>query len=493
MSQSATACLLNSQINWPLYSVEATQKIEFTALTSLPQHELMKRAGLVIAKLALAISPHASKIWIACGPGNNGGDGLEAAAHLKIWGKQPIITWLGKAETMPEDAKQALQNALRLNIDFQTHPPEHFDLAIDAILGIGGNHRIAGKMSEWMHVLSQGLSPVLCVDVPTGLNANTGEWIGSKPLNFSIRHTLSLLTLKPGLFTRDGQDAAGTVWFNDLGYPTQSATPTAWLQTGTKDRSIRSHNSHKGNYGDVHVIGGAKGMTGAAVMAAISAQSGGAGRVYLGLLDLDLASAISAQYPTLMVRPIEEHNLKSGTVVCGCGGGYEIRHHASRAITSSRQLVLDADALNIIAEDTTLQIQLRNRAAQQKPTVLTPHPLEAARLLQCSTDQIQKNRMDAAEEIANKFQSITVLKGSGSIIAGPNNKPVINLSGNALLSVAGTGDVLAGLIGAYLANQSSNAFDETCRAVFDHGQTADQWDKDFCSFSALALAKSVGN
>jgi hydroxyethylthiazole kinase-like uncharacterized protein yjeF len=486
---------LSSQAHWPLHSVAQTQALERQARAALPANTLMQRAGLATAQLAMAIAPHARTIWIACGPGNNGGDGLEAAVHLQAWGKHPIVTWLGNEAKAPADALQAWHRAKAAGVTFAEQPPQEFDLAIDALLGIGAQRAPEGLMAQWLSAMQASKSPSLCVDIPTGLLADTGEWIGATQPHHATantrtqRHTLSLLTLKPGLFTADGQDAAGQVWFNDLGVA-PSQTPAAWLQQHGAAPIDRPHNSHKGSFGDVSVLGGAPGMSGAAMLAGLAALHGGAGRVLVGLMDEATHPAVTAAHPALMVRAPAELNLTTSTVVCGCGGGNDMHALLHNALSSSHKLVLDADALNAIARDTSLQTLLKKRSARQKPTVLTPHPLEAARLLNCTAKDVQQNRLHAAQQLADTFQCVVVLKGSGSIIASPHHTAVINGSGNALLSTAGTGDVLAGLIGAYIARHD-DVFEAACQAVFAHGHVADAWLSAGPALDAASLAASV--
>jgi hydroxyethylthiazole kinase-like uncharacterized protein yjeF len=482
---------IDSQAKWPLHSVAQTRSIEIQAQATLPAYTLMQRAGLATAQLALAIAPHAQKIWIACGPGNNGGDGLEAAVHLQAWGKQPIVTWLGKDGTSPADAQHAWQRAKAAGVAFAQQIPEQFDLAIDALLGIGAQRTPEGTMAQLLEALHTTDMPALCVDMPTGLNADTGEWLGKSTSRHANaqRHTLSLLTLKPGLFTAEGRDASGHVWFNQLGVETVQAS-SAWLQQSINTRSNRPHSSHKGSFGDVSVIGGAPGMSGAAALAAVAALHGGAGRVFVGVMDASARHAITAAHPPLMVRAPEDVEPQTSTVVCGCGGSADIHALLPHVISSSKQLVLDADALNAIASDTSLQSLLKKRSTRSKPTVLTPHPLEAARLLNCTTQDVQHNRLHAAQELADMYQCVVVLKGSGSIIASPHQPPVINGSGNALLATAGTGDVLAGLIGACIARHE-DVFEATCHAVFAHGKVANDWSSAGPALDAARLAASV--
>ncbi len=480
---------ISGRSSWPLCSVALTQAIEHQAQAELPPYTLMARAGLATAQLAMAIAPHAQTIWIACGPGNNGGDGLEAAVQLQAWGKHPVVTWLGQDGQVPHDAQKAWLRAKAAGVEFQNQAPAQFDLAIDALLGIGVQRAPDGLMAQWLQAMNHCNSPVLCVDVPTGLLSDTGEWITPTRPSQPNRHTLSLLTLKPGLFTADGRDAAGRVWFNDLGVP-QAKAPTAWLQHKPSAQAKKAHNSHKGSFGDVIVLGGAPGMAGAGVLASLSALHGGAGRVFAALLDAEAKHAMTAAHPALMVRDPMDLTLNDATVVCGCGGGDAIHAWMPHVLSSSQKLVLDADALNAIARDTSLQTLLKKRSARGKPTVLTPHPLEAARLLGCAIKEIQRNRLQAAQRLAERFQTVLVLKGSGSVIASPNHTPVINASGNALLATAGTGDVLAGLMGAYLA-RSSDAFAASCQAVYVHGHIADTWPSDAPTLDAAQLAASV--
>jgi hydroxyethylthiazole kinase-like uncharacterized protein yjeF len=476
---------------WPLFDIRETRAIEQHAQSELPTHPLMQRAGLATAQLALALAPHAQTIWIACGPGNNGGDGLEAAIHLKRWGKDPIVTWLGMLTSIPPDAQLAWQRATDAGVTFERAPPAQFDLAIDALLGIGCQRMPEGNIAAWLNAMHASESPVLCVDVPSGLMSDTGQWL--KPIApvfcNTQRHTLSLLTLKPGLFTGDGRDAAGKVWLANLGIES-AREPSAWLQAGKPATQPRLHNSHKGSYGDVMVIGGAPGMTGAAVLASTAALHGGAGRVLVGLLDDVDHAAIAYHLPALMVRHVRDLNFKQATVVCGCGGGDAVRIELARVLSTAPRLVLDADALNAIARDTSLQTLLKKREPRGLLTVITPHPLEAARMLNCKVSEVQMDRLAAAEKLAQDTRSVVVLKGSGSILTQTGRTTVINPTGNANLATAGTGDVLAGLIGAKLA-QGHDAFLAACKATCMHGWVADTWDAKAPTLDAALLAASV--
>jgi ADP-dependent NAD(P)H-hydrate dehydratase / NAD(P)H-hydrate epimerase len=486
--------------SFDLYGVAATRQWEQNCALHFPAHRLMQNAGLAVARLALAVAPHAKTVWIACGPGNNGGDGLEAALHLQRWGKNVVVSWLGTPENAPADALLSLHRATQAGVTFAGEPPANFDLCIDALLGIGGVFSASndlslasaltakakrsddGRFARWTALMNQSTAPTLAVDLPSGLNADTGI---AADVCVIAQVTLSLLTLKPGLFTAHGRDRCGDIWFDALdtigpfgaiddrqatpaaatSLASPAALPTARL-AGAPDAqgswriSKTLHSAHKGSFGDVLVIGGAPGMTGAALLAASAALHSGAGRVFVGLLDGG-TMAVDTRQPELMFRDVdklvENLSINGQTVVCGCGGGDIIRHHLPRIFANPGPVVADADALNAIAADVQLQHLLQARSRRFLQTVLTPHPLEAARLLGIGTKDVQNNRLAAAQQLADKFGCVVVLKGSGSVIAAPGCIPTINPTGNARLATAGTGDVLAGMIGAKLASQAGEA------------------------------------
>lgn len=519
--------------SYPLYGTAATQRIEHHAAAQLPPHTLMQRAGVAVARLARALAPHARTIWIACGPGNNGGDGLEAALHLQRPGVCVVVTWLGQPERAPADARQSWLRARHAGVLFADCAPADLgaaDLCIDALLGIGlavnrpspaplPDSRQHQLLPLWQQLQQLRHSPatVLAIDLPSGLDGDSGQYATDLEPdhtqhneNRGARHTLSLLTLKPGLFTGAGRDAAGTVWFDDLMCSPALEAPSAWL-SGPAPCAPRSHASHKGSYGDVAVIGGeglharGLGMTGAALLASRAALHSGAGRVMVALLDGG-ELALDLLQPELMLRRFDALQLEHITVVCGCGGGDAVRAVLAPVLQRAAQLVLDADALNAIAADSALQAALQARAQRDQPTVLTPHPLEAARLLGSNTNtninaaHVQAQRLQAAQQLAERFGCVVVLKGSGTVVAAPSQIAHINPTGNARLASAGTGDVLAGMIGARWAahsasatttNHMASAFDAATSAVFAHGLAADGWPAEQ-ALTASLLAQHAG-
>ncbi len=476
-------------IGWPMFDVCATRALERAGLAATADHALMQRAGLAAARLAMALHPHAQTIWVAAGPGNNGGDGIEAAMHLHRWGKSVVVTWLGNRATAPSDAQVSFDRASAAGVRFAKDPPDDWDLCIDALLGIGAAREPQGTMAQWIVRAGQSASPVLSIDVPTGLNADTGV---AAQVCIKASATLCLLTVKPGLFTADGRDATQQVWLDDLQLDTTTIepaqAPTARLNAAPRPKP-RKHASHKGSFGDVAVVGGADGMAGAALLAAMGALYSGAGRVLVCPLDDHSGPGDGAWMPEFMHRNVNQLDLPRLTVVCGCGGGDAVRFALPRILTNTVRLVLDADALNTLAREPQMRMQLRARAAHALCTVLTPHPLEAARLLGITAHEVQGDRLAAARQLARDYQCVVVLKGSGTVIDAPEQIAAVNPTGNPRLAMAGSGDVLAGMVGAALAAGDS-PFEAACAAVYRHGAAADNWDGRQ-HLTAAALARSL--
>jgi hydroxyethylthiazole kinase-like uncharacterized protein yjeF len=462
---------------WPLHGLARTREIEAAALQSVPPFTLMQRAGAAAARLARAFAPHTRRAWVAVGPGNNGGDGMVAAVALRRTGIETFVTLAGDPSRLRGDAKQAHALALAEDLQWVEQPPLDFgragDIALDALLGIGASRAPEGALAALIERLNALACPVLAIDVPSGLDADTGQPHGDACV--TATHTLSLLTLKPGLFTGQGRDCCGEAWLDGLGV--DSGPADAWLSAPPSATSWqRAHAQHKGSFGDLVVIGGAPGMAGAALLAARAGHAAGAGRTYLSFLD-DTGPALDGEHPELMIRRAlwQDDLLRKATVVCGCGGGNAVRAVLPRVISQAGRLVLDADALNAIAADTGLRQLLIARGRGGRPAVLTPHPLEAARLLGTSTAAVQADRLRAARQLVDAFCSVVVLKGSGSVIAAPGRTPLVNPTGNAALATAGTGDVLAGWLGGCWSSTSGDDTQQVATgAVWQHGHAADR-------------------
>lgn len=482
---------------WALHDSATARRLEIAAAAGLPPHTLMRRAGLAVARLALALAPNTRRVWVAAGPGNNGGDGLEAALHLHRAGKEVVVA-VHPADTRPADATAALERARAAGVHLseQPTPAEPLaptDLAIDALFGLGATRPPRGWALDALHALSHGGAPVLAIDLPSGLDPDHGCCL-AVDATVRARWTLSLLTLKPGLFTAAGRDHAGAVWFDGLGVPADTEPPVARLVSAADVAwPARHHERHKGSFGDLWVVGGDTGMVGAAVLAAQAGLAAGAGRVYLVALG---GGAIAR--PEVMTRPPtalsdRQLALEDATVVCGCGGGAGIAAPLATLIGRAGRLLLDADALNALAADPALALRVQARTQRGRPTLLTPHPLEAARLLGISAADVQADRLGAARALATHLSATVVLKGSGSIVADATDC-LINTSGNAALAGAGTGDVLAGWT-AGLWSQGLAPRDAAVLGVFSHGTAADRWQAAHgaaAPLPATTLIESLG-
>lgn len=484
----------------PLYATAALRQIEQLAAAAKPA--LMSRAGDAAAKLAskLASDQSSAPILILVGPGNNGGDGYACALALKLAGRAVTLAQLPSARPMQGDALTAQTawkksgGAIAVSI-----PDGQFSLVIDALFGIGLDRDLSGEEAAWVGRINQMAAKILSLDIPSGLHADTGRVLG---VAVQATHTLSFLAHKPGLFTLNGPDYCGELHLDTLGQdlstmlsamsPTAGHTLTpACFQARLKPRL---KNSHKGMMGAVAVLGGAAGMQGAALLAARAALHLGAGRVFLGLVDRNTLSVDPLQ-PELMLREPRELlaasllNTALNTVAIGPGLGQSgmALNLLHQCMDTNCALVIDADALNLLASHTTLANNLAKRSA---PAILTPHPLEASRLLACKPDEVQANRVGAALELAKKFRAVVALKGCGTVTAEPSGRWWINTTGNAGLASAGTGDVLTGITAALLA-QGWPAIDAANAGVHVHGAAADQLAANQCGPIGMTASELI--
>lgn len=475
---------------WPLFDVAASRAIEADELKRHAAGMLMQRAGLAVARMALALAPHARTVWVAAGPGGNGGDGLHAAADLASSGRNVVVTLCADAGRLPPDARSGLERALAAGVAvIDSVPTQAFDLGIDALLGLGASRAPSGLMRAAITTLNALDAPRLAVDLPSGLSADTGALLGDQAV--AATATLALLTLKPGLFTAMGRDHAGCIWFDDLDAQASDASPSVRLTAASDADAViapRLHAQHKGSFGDVIVIGGAPGMVGAARLAAHAALGAGAGRTWVSLLDPDTPMGDTTRPEWLWAEAAwlpGRADLEHATVVCGCGGGDAVRTALPALLSRSARLVLDADGLNAVAADPSLLAMLQARGARGRPTIMTPHPLEAARLLDTTTAAVQSDRLAAAQALVTRTGAVVALKGSGTVIAGPGRTPAINSTGNAALASGGTGDVLAGWIGGLWSQAAADvdsphdtAWRCAAASAWRHGAAADATTSD---------------
>ncbi|MES2355468.1 MAG: NAD(P)H-hydrate dehydratase [Pseudomonadota bacterium] len=459
----------------PIYRAAEIRQIEHNFIAVNPGISLMERAGLAAAEKARDMLGDGFRALVVCGPGNNGGDGLVVARYLHQWGYQVTTVLLGDASKLPSDAAAAYKQFVNAGRTATSDIPKErqWDLIVDGLFGIGLARAAEGKLAETIEWVNATNCSVLALDIPSGLNSDTGNIFG---VAIRATETITFIGLKPGLLTADGKDHAGHVSIASLNIDQQQLTkPSGHLleqAVVAKYLPRRKLNSHKGSFGSLGIIGGADGMLGAVALASRAALKLGTGRVYLGTLT-KLPNGYDPVQPELMWREAETlftyDHLTALVIGPGMGQSEVAKNLLVRAIESPLPLLLDADALNLISVNKSLQETLR---ARFHPTLLTPHPTEAARLLNCDTTTIQKDRVEAALKLAKQFNSAVVLKGAGSICALPDGNWFINPTGNPGMASAGTGDVLSGLIGALLA-QGLEAAQALLLGVYLHGAAAD--------------------
>ena len=460
----------------PVYSVRDILEIERQCLPDA-HPPLMERAGHAAAvDAARLIKSRPGPVLIVCGPGNNGGDGLVLARELRKKGRETVVVCAGDFTRLPKDAARAHAAFLRAGgqtlADLPPAPEGGWALIVDALFGIGLQRPIEGRIREWIDTLNTLPAPRLAIDIPSGLDADTGRVLGTC---LRATHTTTFIALKPGLLTLDGPDYCGEISLQRIGIEAPAHVPPLGHRVGTHLFAAylapRLLNTHKGVYGDACIFGGAPGMVGATLLAARAALWLGAGRTYACLLDPN-APSIDPEQPELMLRTADKMPEHPGAIAIGpgLGIGEEARRLLKTVIPRNVPLLLDADALNLVSLRPALANALK---ARQAATLLTPHPAEAGRLLGVSTDAVQSNRVSAAIGIARSYRAFTALKGCGSVIATPDGRWFINATGNPGMASAGMGDVLSGLALSLLA-QGWPAEAALLCAIHLHGAAADQ-------------------
>lgn len=451
-----------------IFNDDEFQALEHRAANQLGEATLMERAGAAAAALIESRLPNDAKVSILAGPGNNGGDAIALACELKEKNRDVVL--ILSAGRRPTTALALAQlerwNALGGEIETDPYMARKADCVVDGLFGIGLKKPITGNYLDAVLWFNERQALKISLDVPSGLNHATGHWIGTYP-GCRADITLTFLATKAGLYMNDGADAAGEIVINNL----DVSVPLSNLSVIGPDEiqhvlRPRDRNTHKGNFGHVAVVGGADGMIGAALLAARSALVSGAGRVTVYPVSKN-APAVDMLYPELMFGTPSSDFTSASVIVVGCGLGQteEAKALVVKALDSNKPVVFDADALNIIAANMPLQDKL---LARQAPTVITPHPGEAARLLRRDTKGVTVDRVAACRELAVQSGAIVVLKGVGSIISLRSARAWINPTGTPALATAGSGDVLAGMIGAMFA-QGFDMVESVHAAVYLHG------------------------
>lgn len=450
-------------MNTAILQAPALRALEAEHAAATPS--LMERAGAGAARSALEML--SGRALVLAGPGNNGGDAFVVARRLKEAGHAPVVLFAGEPDQMPADARAAHSAWFAAGGScVAEYPAGQFGLIVDGLFGIGLTRAIEGDYARWIERANASGSPILALDAPSGLNALTGQLTGP---TIRATRTVSFIALKPGLLTGAGPDHCGALEVCDLG-----------LDAGNGDGTVvtpqlfhgcllpRARNSHKGSFGSVAILGGAPGMAGAALLAGRAALKLGAGRVYLGMLE---TLAVDPLQPELMLRAADEA-LELATVLAigpGLGQSLQAGELLMQAFERDLPRVIDADGLNLLAQSPLLQ---RECAVAPAPTFLTPHPGEAARLLDSTTAAVQADRVAAALQLARHLNAHVALKGCGTVAAAPDGRWFINTTGNSGLASAGSGDVLTGMLAALLA-QHWPPLEAMLAAVHLHGAAAD--------------------
>ena len=468
-----------------LLSVADLRVLEHESAAGLPPHTLMARAGQAAAHfLKEQLAQHgaietAQPVWIVAGPGNNGGDALVVATELQRAGL--IVEVCMPVEVKPDDARWALGEARAAGVPIGTAAPasfERYGWLVDGMFGIGLARPLEGifaTLAQQMTQRAKRQGRVLALDVPSGLDSDTGNVVAG---GAAVRatHTVTFIGAKPGLFMASGRDLAGAVTLAPIGVDS-GARQGVLLNAPSLFAPYlpaRDFSTHKGTFGSLAVVGGATGMCGAPILAARAALHTGAGKIHMALLGAG-APPYDPPHPELMLHAIDDlplDQMDALAIGCGMGDGERATQVLNDVLPLDIPKLLDADALNLISNDAALAAQVAVRGAQGDPCVLTPHPLEAARLAGCDAPTIQRDRLAAARALTARFASVIVLKGTGTVVAAPDGRVAINPTGNAALATGGTGDVLGGIIGALLA-QRLPPYEAALAGVYLHGLAAD--------------------
>ncbi|VAX01359.1 NAD(P)H-hydrate epimerase / ADP-dependent (S)-NAD(P)H-hydrate dehydratase [hydrothermal vent metagenome] len=433
---------------------------------------LMERAGAAAFELIQMRWPEAKSVVVVCGTGNNGGDGFVVARLAKENGLAVKCMQVGDKANLKGDALAAAQRLDLEAIPFNAEDCKSADLLVDAVLGTGLEGNVTGERFDVIMKMNESAKPVLSLDVPSGLNADSGHVQG---IAIKAAATITFIGNKQGLFIGDGWDYSGERIFNPLSVPLSLYDETQCdveLINYRKLKSIlkpRAANSHKGDYGHVLVVGGEAGYTGAARMAGEAAARVGAGLVSIATRP-EHACSINGSRPELMVHGVDDKATFEGlaekaTVIAigpGLGQSDWAKNLMKYAINSGLPLVVDADALNLLSAE----------PQKNDNWVLTPHAGEAARLLGKSVREVQSDRFATVKALHDEFAGTVVLKGTGTLISAGEMPLFLCIDGNPGMSSGGMGDVLTGIIAGLLA-QGLDKLDAASLGVCLHAAAGD--------------------
>ncbi len=467
----------------------------------IPGMVLMENAAIQTVEMVSELLPvvEGSRVIILAGKGNNGGDGLAIARHLTSMGARVLLFMLCEPESLKGDA--AANYAITRKICQEIYPmtiEAHLDklmisilqadLIVDAIYGIGFRGELPELESQVVRMVNWSSLPVVSVDIPSGVEADTGRVCGEA---IKATCTVTFALPKIGLILEPGKEYAGTVSVADITIP-RALMESADLKTHliteamvVKCLNRREAESHKGSYGHVLAVGGSRGLTGAIRMTALAALRAGAGLVTAAVPD-SLCNYVDAACAEVMAAPLREtsdgaiglealpalENLLGTTTVCAIGPGMSRYPEALNIVShvlekSGVPVIIDADGLN------ALQGQKEHLKNRQIPVIITPHPGEMARLAGRSISEIQSHRLEIARSFAEEWGIIVVLKGNKTVVASPDGELFVNVNGNPGMATAGTGDVLTGVIAGLVA-QGLKVLDASVAGVYIHGYAGDR-------------------
>jgi len=487
----------------------------------IPGIVLMENAGKAVASFISKNWSSFSEVYFFCGPGNNGGDGLVAARHLYNKGYKVKIFLLGTKEKMKGEAAINLRIISNMKISIQeVFSPAHLSslqksgnkgkvILVDALLGTGAKGAPRGILKEIIDLINGWKTVKIAVDIPTGVNADTGEVLGEA---VKADHTITFAYPKRGIYLYSGIDYAGKVTVVDIGIPSNILKkekiniPINLLLPGdfSSELFCRSLSFHKGNFGHLFVLAGSCGLTGAAALTCMSSLKIGTGLITLGIpvslnsiMEIKLTEVMSLPLPetrkgSLAVKALEEINRFAGkcqALVIGPGlsNNPETQELVRQVLRSIKlPLVLDADGINAVAEEVGI---ISNYEGSM---VLTPHPGELARLIKTSIAEVQKDRIKTAINLAKSTGKIVVLKGAGTVIADAKGNCWVNTTGNPGMASGGSGDVLTGIIGGFLA-QGMDALTSAKLGVYLHGLAADLTVKGQSNITLLIAQDIIKN
>ena len=479
-----------------LYQTQRIKALEQLAIQKYTASgfELMESAGLAAFNLLRNYWPHARSIIVFCGKGNNGGDGYVVARLAKQAGWCVGVCQVGEVNSLPESANKARLACLAAGIEISPYDGQGWqlslsqaDVLVDALLGIGIKGEVSGVYAEAIATINAAQKPVLSIDVPSGIEADTG-WVCGVAVQANV--TLTFIALKRGLVT-----GAAPGYCGDLHYDALVSSADALLDEVPADAVLlrlptllrylppRKKDTNKGNFGHVLIVGGNYGMSGAARMSGEAAARVGAGLVSLATWPQH-AAFITVTRPELMCHAVASLAdftpllARASVLVVGPGLGQDdwAKQLFAAALSATQLKILDADALNLLAKN----------PHKRDDWILTPHPGEAARLLNCSIAEVQSDRFAAADKLAQLYGGVIVLKGAGTLVKSSSGIPGVCTAGNPGMATGGMGDVLSGVLGGLVA-QGLPLENAAQLGVVLHSEAADQVAREQGERGMLAL------